>query len=103
MTLPKFVPDADGFYRFGPELADWVSLLVAMEVERRGGDFSRSEQQIWSELFNETVKPGYGQLHSLGQMECLDRRVRRFIKHTAGNHLQIRMMRQWRDLRRRDH
>lgn len=99
MTLPKFVPGADGLYQFGRELADWVSLLVAMEVERRGGDFSRSEQQIWSELFNEIVKPGYGQLHSFEQMECLDRQVRRFIKHTAGNHLQIWMMRQSRDLR----
>ncbi len=89
VILPKFMPGPDGFYRFGPELADWASLLVAMEIERRGGDFSRTEQQIWSELFNETVKPDCGRPHSFEEMEFLDRKVRRFIRHTAGNHLQI--------------
>lgn len=101
MTLPKFIPDADGFYHFGPELAGWASLLVAMEVERRGGQSSRREQQLWSELFNETVKPDYGMPHSFDEMQCLDRKVGRFVRQTAGNFLQI-YMHKWRNFHRED-
>lgn len=102
MALPRFSAGADGFFRFGPELADWASLMVAMEVERRNGSkASRTEQATWAQMFDETVRPTYGQPHTPDQFEQLERQLRRFIKHTAANHLQICQMRAWRDSRRR--
>jgi hypothetical protein len=86
------MPGADGLYRFGPELADWVSLLVAMDIESRGGDSSRTERQLWCELFNETVRADYGRPHSLDEIECLERKVGRFIRKTAASHLQIYLL-----------
>lgn len=103
MGLPRFSAGADGFFRFGPELADWASLLVAMKIQKcDGSKASRVEQETWAEMFNEAVCPAYGQPHTAEQLETLEQKLRRFIKHTAANQLQILQMQGWRDLRRRE-
>lgn len=88
MGLPRFSADDDGYYRFGPRLADWASLMVAMELETRSADrTTRDEQKTWAQLFNKTVRPRYEEPRTEEEMESLERELRRFVKHTAANHL----------------
>lgn len=103
MSLPRFFAGDDGFFRFGPELADWASLMVAMELDARGADKpSQIAQRTWVQLFNETVRPKYGERHTAEQLGELERQLRVFIRHTVANHLQICKMRTWRGIGRRN-
>lgn len=101
MSIPNFCAGPDGFFRFGPQLADAAAMLVAIEVAKRSGiEPSLAQRTIWADLFNKSVAPRYGQPHTAEDMTELESKLHRFIKHTAANDLQIRKMKQWRDLRR---
>lgn len=100
MSIPDFCAGPDGFFRFGPQLAEAAAMLVVLEVRKRCGfEPSSTQRTTWAELFNETVCPEYGLPHTAEEMAELESKLHRFIKHTAANELQIRTLKQWRDLR----
>lgn len=99
MALPSFCAGPDGFFRFGPELADWVAMLVALEVERRTRiQVNLQDREVWASLFNDVVHPAYKQPHTAEQMGKLEEQIRQFRDKTASNYLQVRKLRQLRNL-----